>query len=133
MTLLEQAAQARTIIFEGRVREADQGEALDVLTLGDTNLPEAFADALGERRRQVSVRYWISPEPLTEDQRTDAEVRIAAGDGYAEFISRYSDATGYLWTDVELTVGGHDLDAEIRRHLGAWCRLELVMHGDAKP
>lgn len=118
----------KTVIFDGRIREADCGEALDVLMLGDANLAEAFAEALGERRQQVSVRYWISPEPLTQEQRTDAEVRIATGEGYAEFISRYSDATGYLWTDVELTVGGHDLDAEIRRFLGSWCRLELVIH-----
>ncbi len=115
-------------IFEGRVRRADYRENYDVLKLDDLCLSEAFAAALDGERRQVSVRYHISPEPMTEEQRTHAEVMIAIGEGYAEYIEHYSSTTGYLWTDEELIVGGHDLEAEIGSYVGQWCRLELTVH-----
>ena len=124
-------------VFEGRVGHVDyyRGDINDVLLLDNPADPddgnplvERFAEALGKERKQVSIRYFISMEPLTEEQRTDVEVQIAVGEGYAEFVSRYSDLTGYLWTDQEMTVGGHDLENEIGSHEGKWCRLELTVH-----
>ena len=115
-------------VFEGRIRRSDYRENYDVLMLDDTCLSKAFAEALGNERRQVSVRYFISSEPMTEEERTHAEVMIAIGEGYAEYVERYSFTTGYLWTDEELTVGGHDLETEIGSYVGSWCRLELMIH-----
>ena len=124
-------------VFEGRVARVDHyDDDIDgVLFLNNATDPDAtnplverFGEAIGEKRRQVSVRYFISTEPLTEEQRTDAEVHIAIGEGYAKFFSHYSELTGYLWTDQEITVGGHDLDKEIGAHDGKWCRLELTVH-----
>jgi hypothetical protein len=34
-----------------------------------------------------------------------------------------SEYTGYLWTDEDLMVGGHDLLAELKSHLGKFCHL----------
>ena len=116
------------VIFEGRIERREDGDNWDALHLGDIVLSEAFAEALNEERKQVSVRYYISPEPMTKEQRTNAEVTVANGEGYAEYISRYNDITGYLWTDEALTVGGHDLKTEISGYVGKWCRLELTIH-----
>ena len=118
----------RKVIFEGRVERRDYEDTMNVLHVGDIALSEAFAEALNQERKQVSVHYYISPEPMTKERRTHAEVMIANGEGYAEFIQQFSDTTGYLWTDEELTVGGHDLKTEIGGYVGKWCRLELTIH-----
>ena len=44
----------------------------------------------------------------------------------ADFNPRYSEITGYLWTDEELNVGGHDLMAELKSNVGKWLILEIV-------
>jgi hypothetical protein len=47
------------------------------------------------------------------------------GEGDATFGARYSEDTGYLWTDEELNVGGHDLLGELESHEGRYCLLEI--------
>lgn len=125
-----QAQQATTEVFEGRIAVRDRGDASDILFLGHDSPPlaEQFRDALGGEKRQVSLRYFISADPLAEDQRTDALVRAAVGEGLGEYVDVYSDVTGHLWTDEAMKVGGHDLLDELRSHAGQWCRLEVTIH-----
>src|SRR5437868_3327415 len=50
--------------------------------------------------------------------------------------SHYSEITGYLWTDENLMVGGHDLLDELRSHKGSFVHLEIAYSKDvpdAKP
>ncbi|MNJ80064.1 hypothetical protein D3C77_783070 [compost metagenome] len=42
--------------------------------------------------------------------------------------ARYSELTGYLWTDEYLKVGGHDIIEELRSYVGKWLILEIEVH-----
>lgn len=64
-----------------------------------------------------SVRYFLSDEEVTEEQATERWLGVLFGKVDADYVQRYSEITGYLWTDSKLNVGGHDLEAELRSHV----------------
>lgn len=74
----------------------------------------------------MSIRYWISDKICTREEAEEAFVRTCMGDATVDFRVHCSDLTGYLWTDEELNVGGHDLLKELRSFAGKkWCILEV--------
>lgn len=83
--------------------------ALDIEALGNT----------------VTVSYWITDGPRTIEQLLENEAKKLAGAADADYTERGSDVTGYLWTDAELQIGGHDLLAELESEVGRWCYLSI--------
>lgn len=77
------------------------------------------------RGKQVSVRYWVTRQEVSKAEAQEHFIRELMGNGDARFGARYSDLTGYLWTDEELKVGGHDLINELKGHAGNWLILEV--------
>ena len=71
--------------------------------------------------------------PTTVALRTAAElaenaVKMLAGAADADYTQHYSDITGYLWTDAECVVGGHDLLDELESNVGKWCHMTVTFH-----
>ncbi|MCO6704822.1 hypothetical protein [Streptomyces sp. CHB9.2] len=77
----------------------------------------------------VTVRYWISSTPLKTVEEAD-ERTLEQVMGYldAEIDHRYSDITGYLWTDEHFKVGGHDLIPIFEEAEGKYLLLEITVH-----
>lgn len=73
----------------------------------------------------LTVRYYISDQEASVEELLEQHMRTLFGDGDVDFSSRYSDITGYLWTDEELNVGGHNLLDELRSYVGKFCHLEI--------
>lgn len=111
--------------YAGWIREATWGEGDDILFLSDEDEPLArrIQDDMDAHGSYLSVRYWTAPNELSEEDRTDIIIR--AGLGEATVGHAYSDVTGYLWTDEEINVGGHDLIEELHSHVGEFCHLEI--------
>lgn len=111
------------LITEGRYSEAD-----DIIFLSDST------DPLGERLRDdianknVSARYWITETKMGRDEAISAFLKVLFGASDCEFCAVYTEETGYLWTDEECKIGGHDLLAELRSHVGKWLILEIDIH-----
>lgn len=85
--------------------------------------------------RYLSVSYYLFDLELSEEEMREAWVRQVMGLGRAEYGMAYSEITGYLWTDNELKVGGHDLLEELASHLKAgpcFCQLEVGYSREAK-
>jgi hypothetical protein len=61
---------------------------------------------------------------MTQGELVDVTIRVGLGE--ADVGHRYSEITGYLWTDEEIMVGGHDLIEELHDHLGKFCHLEIT-------
>ena len=110
------------------------GEADDILGLVSENkwraepFARSFEGIIGSGRKQVSVRYFLTDEARSVEQLNDALAHIAEGFGEAEYNHRYSEITGYLWTDEEAVVGGHDLVKELRGSLGKHLYMEVTVH-----
>jgi hypothetical protein len=73
----------------------------------------------------LSVRYFISNVELDEDALITDWLNHLEGVGNAEYGARYSEITGYLFTDEDLNVGGHDLLEELKTYVGQYLNLEI--------
>lgn len=114
------------MLFTGWLKVGDYGDSMDVLLLDDEPLAEQLEDNIA--CKEVTVRYWVTDKECTKDQAVESFIRMLSGDLEAEFSARYSDITGYLWTDEEINVGGHDLLSELTSHDGGYLILEVELH-----
>ncbi|EPZ47717.1 hypothetical protein [Alicyclobacillus acidoterrestris] len=126
--------------FAGWLHVRDYGEAMDVLMLDTGHRDYYNGDPLAKRLQDeldlpctASVRYYITKSSMTLEQAQEAYIRqyYRYGDVDAKYIDRYSEITGYLWTDEELNVGGHDLLSELRTYGGKYLIL-VVEVGDTQ-
>ena len=112
--------------YRGILRLGTYGEGEDILFLDpDEPLAETVSDDIDRYGRYLTVRYWTADAPQGDDEIAEGAIRQLFGEGDAEFNQHYSDITGYLWTDEDLNVGGHDLLAELGAQAGRYCLLEI--------
>lgn len=121
-----------TLRYRGVIALHDHGDAMDILFLDDPANP-GYADPLAEivtddidsHGHYLSVRYWTAEATRSDEDMIEGAIREILGAGEAEFKHAYSDITGYLWTDEDIKVGGHDLLAELTDQEGRYCLLEI--------
>jgi hypothetical protein len=84
---------------------------------------------------RVNVRYWISDKQMDKSELQEEYLKTVMGLSTSDYGAHYSDLTGYLWTDEEWNVGGHDLVTEFKSNVGKWLTLEIELYekGDAIP
>ncbi len=116
------------LIYKGLITESSRGENDDALFIGDMDEPIAYVFEEEIQGKQVSVRYFISNTEKTKEELTENLISKIAGAVDADYGDRYSDVTGYLWTDEELNVGGHDLLKELRSEIGKFIYMEVDVH-----
>lgn len=80
----------------------------------------------------VTVRYWITDSQYTREEAQDAFLQTVMGEVDVKLESRYSEITGYLWTDENLMVGGHNLLGELQDSVGKWLILEVDVVPNAR-
>jgi len=120
----------QTLLYQGLLSLRSYGEADDILFL--SSLSDPLADELQDdiSGKQVTARYWITDKQVTKDEANEAFVGELMGLAECDFGSRYSEITGYLWTDEEVNIGGHDLIEELRSSTGKWLILEIDVHDE---
>jgi hypothetical protein len=114
--------------YQGRIKIRDHGDAMDILFVetqpapdyGDDPFAEILEDDLNMLGRFITVRYHISEERRTLEELEENAVKVMSGAADARYKDHHSDVTGYLWTDEELNVGGHDLLAELGSNDGQY-------------
>lgn len=82
----------------------------------------------GYNGKQVNCAYMFSNKPLERKDLLDSQILCAAGVAEADFYHHYSEMTGYLWTDEEGKIGGHDLLEIFRQHIGDYCYLIVSVY-----
>lgn len=119
---------SETRTYRGTITQRDHGEAFDILFLsddGDDPLARRIEDDMDELGRYLSVRYFIADAERSLAELEDSLIRQLVGDAEVEYHSHYSEVTGYLWTDENIVVGGHDLLSELDSSLGKFAHLEI--------
>lgn len=113
------------IIVQGNISVFDGGEESNGLYVGGELLTRELEDLT---HQQVSVRYFITDEPKDESEILQESILSLSGSLYALHESAYSEYTGYLWTDDELNIGGHDLISELTAHEHKYLFMEITVH-----
>jgi hypothetical protein len=113
-----------TKTYEGLLCLHSWGEASHVLFLSSLNGP--LSKELGwMSRKNVTIRYWITDEKCSKEEAVEAHVLRVMGIADVRLRSHYSEYTGYLWTDEDLKIGGHNLLLELKSVVGKWLILEV--------
>jgi hypothetical protein len=75
----------------------------------------------------VSLEYIISDNSLIDfEDAKEHEWLRANGYTEVELNYRYSDITGYLWTDEKMVVGGHDIMSILENEEGSYCVMKIM-------
>lgn len=135
-------ADVRTI-YQGCITLGRDGDARDVLCLVNPKndqshepLASQIYDAMQYQRRRLTVVYHITDEAHTEDELTMmlitklCGVSVSSTEYQINYHHRYSELTGYLWTDEDIVVGGHDIMRELTSFIGKWCFMIVTIHED---
>lgn len=100
-------------------------ETLDNFNYTNSSLLEDIEDDIKSHGCFLTVKYWISEKPLNEYQRTMEVAMLQSGLGHIKYCEYFSEITGYLWTDENFTVGGHDLLTELESYDGKYLHMEI--------
>lgn len=101
--------------------EDDQLLSID----GRHPLAERIEEDMDKHGRFLSVRYMTSETEVPEEHVDAAIVEHVIGRGSARYKMVYSEVTGYLWTDEEFRVGGHDMIRELTSAIGRFLHMEI--------
>jgi len=99
-----------------------------ILGIGKVGLSREFYEEEELENHTVTVRYWISEKEQTKDQMIEGVLKTLYGVADVKYSHAYSEYTGYLWTNEEFNIGGHDLIAELYDNLGKYIILEIDVH-----
>lgn len=112
---------------QGQLSIRDDGDSMDVLFVSTLERP--LSEELDwMERKKVTVRYWVTDQQVSREQAQEEFMKKVMGVADVRYNPRYSEITGYLWTDEDLNVGGHDLIKELKSHAGKWLILEVEVH-----
>lgn len=121
-------------IYKGRIEKRTYGDNWSALFISDNPdepLAERVEADLEAYGRYATVRYYISATEKSLDELEENLIRKISGDLEAEYSDAYSDYTGYLWTDQDLKVGGHDLLNELSGSQGLYAYIEIEFSEEA--
>lgn len=91
-------------------------------------LSKYFEAELGWGKRKASVRYYIGDTEVNPKTVDEDRIRHILGDLEVDYHHRYSDYTGYLWTESGFKIGGHDMLKTLRENKGKYIHLEITIH-----
>jgi hypothetical protein len=114
--------------FNGLLSLHHYGDAQNTLFLSSLLNPLALELENIIFRRIVSIRYWITDKQVSKETAQEQFLKTLYGEADPEFSSKYSEITGYLWTDEFCKIGGHDLIEILKSHVGSWLYMEIDLH-----
>lgn len=122
-------------IYKGLLIHEEYGDCTAALWLKGTDDPllRIIQDDIDDYGKYLSIRlFFIDGDNAisiidTEDWGYVEEeyYKHLIGVGDAEFQSIYSEYTGYLWTDENFHVGGHDVADILESHVGMYLFMQI--------
>lgn len=118
---------SNTLEFNGKIV---LGSEWDSLYIGDENISSEVQDWCNGDI--VKLKYYISDKPIEEYKVVENFLKtfyegVCDADGTYMYGSSW---TGCYGKNDELSVGGHDIIAELSEHKGKYCYLVVEMKDD---
>lgn len=130
-------ADKNLIVFRGKIEDQDFGDPSIICVDDCPVLPWLAGNHYSRTKcpidiigKQCSARWWVADIDMGNAlDRIEATVSISMGLPELEFEPRYSEITGYLWTDETLKIGGHNILDVLESNEGKHIYLEIEVHG----
>lgn len=136
-----------TIILNGKVGWVNTGDDADSI-IGIQNIQKvkrfsgeeivvsndgfAFSKEMESRcgwhDRYASIQMLTGDTPIDMDHIDETKIVSMEGITESEYYHRYSDYTGYLWTEEEFKCGGHDLLKILEGNMGKYIHIEIELY-----
>lgn len=125
-------------IYRGLIAQIADKEgyrAIHVIIDGQSEYPfvEQVRNDLGlDYSKQVSLYYIASDKEIPEEEIQLETMKFFEGVGNTKYGAYYSDVTGYLWTNEDFKIGGHDIVGELRSYIGKYLHMEIEVHNNKR-
>lgn len=87
-----------------------------------------MSDKCGWSHKYASIQMLTGNEPIDMEHIDETKLVSMEGDVESEYYHRYSDYTGYLWTEEEFKCGGHDIPKILSAHRDEYVYMELKLY-----
>lgn len=119
----------KEIVFSGYIKNGDYGDNYDAWLLGDKPVTLLF-QYNNLLNKNLTISYYISDKEKTLEEAKEGFIKSLFGISSGVYSDHYSEITGYLWTDEDLQIGGHDLLGELGCYEGKYCNLIVRFTND---
>lgn len=82
----------------------------------------------GWGKRYASIQMLTGDTPIDIEHIDETKVVSMEGDVSSHYYHRYSDYTGYLWTEEGFKCGGHDIPEILRSFMGKYIHMEIELY-----
>lgn len=136
-----------TIVLNGKIgycaTGGENGETIGVQTIEKTkrlngevienivgNFPftKEMEEKCGWRSCYASIQMLTGNTPIDLEHIDETKIASMEGDVESEYYHRYSDLTGYLWTEECFVAGGHDIPQILLSHNGEYIHMEIELY-----
>lgn len=129
-----------TKVYRGQLVYTSNGDEDELLGLrregrerdDPDKLAEVIEADIDENGNYLGVCYYVSDAPIPAGEIVAAFLESLYGAGSAEYSVFANETTGYLWTDENINVGGHDLLEELKSHVGKYLHMEIEFAREAQ-
>ena len=76
----------------------------------------------------ASIQMLTGDTPIDMDHIDETKIVSMMGEVSSKYYHRYSDYTGYLWTEEGFKCGGHDIPKILRGHMEEYIHMEIELY-----
>lgn len=95
-------------------------------------LTREMSERCGWRGRYASIQMLTGDTPIDIDHIDETKIVSMMGEVESQYYHRYSDLTGYLWTDEAFKCGGHDIPKILHSHMGEYIHMEIELYEEKR-
>lgn len=96
--------------------------------VGEFPLTKEMEDKCGWSNSYASIQMLTGDTPIDLDHIDETKVVSMMGMVQSKYYHRYSDYTGYLWTEEGFKCGGHDIPKILNNHFGEYIHMEIELY-----
>lgn len=103
------------------------GSAEEVV-VGEFPFTKRMEEKCGWYNKYASIQMLTGDTPIDMDHIDETKIVSMEGDVSSHYYHRYSDYTGYLWTEEGFKCGGHDVPEILKSYMGKYIHMEIELY-----
>lgn len=76
----------------------------------------------------ANIQMLTGDTPIDIDHIDETKIVSMMGEVDSKYYHRYSDLTGYLWTEEEFKCGGHNIPQILQSHMDEYVHMEIELY-----
>ena len=103
------------------------GEVKEIV-VGEFPFTKEMEDKCGWSGKYASIQMLTGDTPIDVEHIDETKIVSMEGEVHSKYYHRYSDYTGYLWTEEGFKCGGHDIPEILQSFMGKYIHMEIELY-----